>query len=120
MTRTGRPTVIDDDAVRKLEEAFFIDCTVKEACSRANIGKTAYYDRLEKDQDFAEKMEAAKDWAITSARARLFEEATKEGGDWRAALEIVKRRDKKRYSERFEDTGADGEAKQTNLIVKFE
>ena len=114
---TGRPTVIDDEAIRKLEDAFFIDCTVQEACSRANISKTAYHDRKKKDQAFADRMEAAQDWAITSARAILFEKMKEDG---RLALEVVKRRDKKRYSERIEDTGADGEAKETSLTVKFE
>jgi hypothetical protein len=119
----GRPSKITEDIIRKLEEAFYIDCTVGEACSRAGIGTSTYYEHIEKNKEFADKMRIAQDFAITSARAILFKsmkEANDGMGDGRLALEVVKRRDKKRYSDRTEQTGEDGGAIETSLTIKFE
>jgi hypothetical protein len=64
----GRPTVFDPETVRKLEQAFAIGCTVEEACSVSGVSRSAYYKRLEGDQDFMDKMERAKFFMIMQAR----------------------------------------------------
>ena len=45
--------------IRKLEEAFMIDATVGEACANAGIGHTAYYDEINRNPEFADKMDRA-------------------------------------------------------------
>ncbi|MEK7621424.1 MAG: hypothetical protein AAB395_03680 [Patescibacteria group bacterium] len=68
-TRTrGRPTVFDNDAVHKLEQAFAIGCTVEEACSISGVSRSAYYKKLEEDSYFMDKMERAKLFMIIQAR----------------------------------------------------
>ncbi len=68
-TRTrGRPTVFDYDAVRKLEQAFAIGCTVEEACTVSGVSRSAYYKRLEVDEQFMDKMERAKLFTTIQAR----------------------------------------------------
>jgi hypothetical protein len=68
-TRTrGRPTVFDQDTVHKLEQAFAIGCTVEEACFVSGVSRSAYYKRLEDDEQFMDKMERAKLYMIIQAR----------------------------------------------------
>jgi hypothetical protein len=38
----GRPTVMTEEVMRKLEEAFSLDCTDEEACAYAGIGERTY------------------------------------------------------------------------------
>lgn len=64
----GRPTVFDQDTVRKLEQAFAIGCTVEEACSVSGVSRSAYYKRLEDDEQFMDKMERARLFMIIQAR----------------------------------------------------
>ncbi len=64
----GRPTVFDQDTVRKLEQAFAVGCTVDEACSVSGVSRSAYYKRLEVDNQFMDKMERAKLFMIIQAR----------------------------------------------------
>ena len=64
----GRPTVFDPDTVHKLEQAFAIGCTVEEACSVSGVSRSAYYKRLENDNQFMDKMERAKLYMIIQAR----------------------------------------------------
>lgn len=64
----GRPTVFDHDTVRKLEQAFAIGCTVEEACSISGVSRSAYYKRLEDDNQFMDKMERARLYMIIQAR----------------------------------------------------
>jgi hypothetical protein len=57
---TDRPTVMTPEVVRKLEEAFTMDCTDEEACAFAGIGLRTYYDHRAADEDFSQRMERAK------------------------------------------------------------
>lgn len=64
----GRPTVFDQETVHKLEQAFAIGCTVEEACFVSGVSRSAYYKRLEEDEQFMDKMERAKLYMIIQAR----------------------------------------------------
>jgi hypothetical protein len=64
----GRPTVIDEDAVQKLEIAFQHGNNVRKACQFAKVSKTAYYERLKVDEEFADRMTDAQDyWELIAA-----------------------------------------------------
>lgn len=54
----GRPSVVTEEVIRKLEEAFMLDLTVLEACFLADIGKTAYYDWLGENPEYADRFES--------------------------------------------------------------
>ncbi len=64
----GRPTVITQDTVRKLEQAFKDGLSVSEACFVSGIGRTAYYGRRTTDKAFAIKMELAKAYVTLRAK----------------------------------------------------
>ena len=64
----ARPTVMTDDVVRKLIEAFKLDVTVEEACLYANISKDAYYRKLNEDEGFSDEIGRARQYATMAAR----------------------------------------------------
>ena len=65
---TGRPTVIDDVVVSKLEHAFSIGCPTREACSFAGISHEAFYNFVEKYPEFNDRFNSLKDKPILAAR----------------------------------------------------
>jgi len=97
----ARPTKRCPEIEDKLVEIFHIDGTVEEACSQAGIGTSTYYDWLDKDEKFSDKMSAAQDYAFIVARKTLFNAAS--NGSEKAAVEILKRRDK-RYNDKIDQT----------------
>lgn len=91
----GRPTVYSDDILSKLEEAFKADFKDEEACSHAGISTTTFYRWLNEVPGFREKIEAAKEWLFKIARKQLAKGVV-EGTI--SPLELLDRRDRKRYS----------------------
>lgn len=113
MADIGRPTIKTKDLVDKLIEAFHDDATVEQACYVAGIHKTTYYDWLKQDEDFSYEMSKAQEYPKVISKKVLIDAV--EAGDKQIALEIIKRREKERYSERLENTGKDGK----DLIPQF-
>jgi hypothetical protein len=64
----GRPTVIDKDVVRKLEQAFKDGLSVSEACFISGIGRRTFYDHKASDATFAHKIELAKAYVTLRAK----------------------------------------------------
>lgn len=54
-SKSGRPSVINQSILRKLEEAFLNGATDLEACYIAGISKTTLYDYQDKNSDFSER-----------------------------------------------------------------
>ena len=94
-----RSTKKTPECVKKLEEILRLDGTITEACSYANISRETYYNWLENDLEFSDKMADAGDYAFIEAR-RTINKAIKEG-DWKLALDILRRRDS-RYKDKGE------------------
>lgn len=67
----GRPTVMTNDVLRKLEEAFAMGCTDLEACLYANIGKSTLYDYQQLVPEFVERKEELKESLKLHAKANL-------------------------------------------------
>lgn len=55
--KTGRPSVMIQEVVRKLEHAFVYDCTVAEACLYAGISRDTYYNFCKQNPDFSDRIE---------------------------------------------------------------
>lgn len=94
----GRPTVITEEVLRKLEEVFAIGGTDAEACFYANIGTTALYEYQEKHPEFAERKEALKERPILKARQTI----VKGLDDDKNAQWYLERKRKKEFSVRTE------------------
>lgn len=90
----GRPTVKTPELVRKLEEILKIDWTITEACSYAWISRDTYYRWLEEDSNFSDKMDKARMYMHIESRKTLVK-AIRDDNDTKAAIEFLKRRDKR-------------------------
>lgn len=100
----GRPTVITDDIVRKLETAFQDGFSVSEACLTAGISRTAYYERKAADEAFADKMELAKRYI--SIRAKKVVVRAINDGNFNAAKWWLERRVREEFGANVIDEDA--------------
>ena len=71
MDEGGRPTVMTEETIRKLENAFSIGATDKEAIFIANISSSTYYDYCKAHPEFSERKEALKDMPKYQARKNI-------------------------------------------------
>ncbi|MFD2207205.1 hypothetical protein [Kiloniella antarctica] len=111
----GRPKKITADVLRKLEDAFKIGCTDKEACLAADIGESTLYDYCKANEDFSERKELLKQSPVFKARKSVVDALEK---DPDLALKYLERKVKKEFSTRTENTGEDG-GPQVIQIVRY-
>ena len=64
----GRPCEMTEEKVKKLEEAFALDCTIAEACFYADITKPTYYAWIEKNPALLTRFEALRENPVLLAR----------------------------------------------------
>jgi hypothetical protein len=64
----GRPTKLTEDVLKKLEEAFSIGASDKEACFYAGISHQALYNYQEKHPEYVDRKEALKERPVLMAR----------------------------------------------------
>lgn len=63
----GRPTVLTEEVVQKLESVFKLGVTIDAACTYANIARSTFYDHYNHDIEFRTKIDTAKDYARIAA-----------------------------------------------------
>ena len=91
--------------VSKLEEAFAIGCTNREACLYSDITEIMYYNYVKSRPELAERFKRLRDRPILKARNTLVKGLDKdENAKWYLA-----RKRKSEFAERSEHTGRDGE-----------
>lgn len=108
----GRPTVVTPEALRKLEEAFAIGASDREACFYADIGTTALYEYQDKHPQFAERKAALKERPILLARQTVVK-AIETDSD--LAFKYLERKRKNEFAQRTELTAADGDSLVPNF-----
>ena len=67
----GRPTVMTEIVLGKLETAFAYDMTDEEACHYAGINPTSLYDYQKEHEDFTQRKHALKNRPVMMARETL-------------------------------------------------
>jgi hypothetical protein len=112
--KIGRPTVITDEVLRKLEEVFALGGTDEEACFYADISTTTLYEYQKGNEEFSERKNRLKQKPFLKARQSII----KGLDDSEFALKYMERKKKDEFSTRFEHTGKDGEP-ITELEVKI-
>lgn len=90
----------------KLEEAAAIDASLSERLFYANISKDSYYRYLKAHPEFRDRLEALKNKPVLKARKRVVEGIDE---SYNNAMDYLKRKKKDEFSERHENTGADGD-----------
>jgi len=95
----GRPTVMTEEVIGKLEEALKVDCTIWMACSYAGIHESTYYDHYKSNPVFSKRMDDAEKYLHLLAHQ---ERAKKiKAWEWEAIKEFKKKRDT-RYKDKSE------------------
>lgn len=69
--KSGRPTKLTAEVVRKLEEALKFGATVTEACFISGISRDTFYQHYRFDQEFSDKMELSRNWMSLIARQNV-------------------------------------------------
>lgn len=97
--KNGRPPVVDDLVLQKLEQAFSFGCTDLEACLFANISKSTLYNYQNANPDFLERKEALKENPILLARQSVIRSMEEDGN---LALKYLERKRKDEFSTKTE------------------
>jgi hypothetical protein len=92
----GRPTVITQDVVNKLEYAFGIGCSVNEACCHANISKQTYYNYTVKHPELLDRVELLREKMPLKAREVI--QAALNDVDYNTAKWYLERKKKDEFS----------------------
>ncbi len=78
--QVGRPRTITPKIIEKLEEAFKLGCTNREACFYADVAESTFYDFIKDFPEFSEKIEMWKDYEKIKARM-VIHKALEEGNN---------------------------------------
>ena len=96
----GRPTVMTEEIVSKLEYGFMKGLNVTECCHYADISRTTFYDYLEKNPEFSNRIEELKSSPSTRAKLNIVEAI--ENGDADLSKWWLERRNKDEFSTKQE------------------
>ena len=111
----GRPTVMTEALVNKLEEAFAYGCSDSEACFYAGISKQTLYDYQKKRPEFIDRKEALKERPILQARQKVVQEIK---NDVKNAQWYLERKRKDEFGVRTEGA-VDGQNPILLMIKRF-
>lgn len=101
----GRPSEKTPETIKKLEEAFAMDCPVTEACLYADISTVTYYTWIKDDPELLNRFNELRENPFLKARSAIVNGLS----DPEFALKYMERKKKAEFSPRTEITGADGE-----------
>lgn len=111
--QVGRPTVMTPEVLSKLEEAFALGCTDTEAALYADIGTRTLVEYFKNNPEFRRRTEELKETPILKARQTIIKALDNPNhAEW-----YLSRKLKKEFSERIENTGADGKDLPTPILA---
>lgn len=99
-TKMGRPTVMTEEVVSKLEYGFMKGLNITECCHYADISRTAFYEYLDKNPEFTDRMEELRSSPSTRAKLNIVEAI--ENGDPGLSVWWLERRNKEEFSTKQE------------------
>lgn len=102
--QVGRPRAITPKKLEKLEEAFKLGCTNREACFYADVAESTFYDFLKDCPKFSEKILVWKEYEKIQARG-VIHKALK-NGDKDIAKWYLERKAKDEFSTKQEIGGS--------------
>lgn len=108
----GRPTVMTDEILLKLEAAFCMGCTDKEACQFAGIGLATLYNYQKDHPEFLEEKDLWKENPILKARMTVY---TSMGFNAELAMKFLERKKRDEFATRQEHTGGGDDAPPIKL-----
>lgn len=101
-----------DEVIEILKPFFKLGCNVTKACNYAGVPRTTVQTWIEDDEELRLKVTGWQNEMSNLARKNM--KKALEDGDKQTSLEWLKRKEKDEFSERTEQTGADGQP----IVVK--
>lgn len=98
--KVGRPRAITPEKLGKLEEAFKLGCTNREACFYAEVAESTFYDFLKEYPEYSDKIAMWKDYE--KIKARYVVHKALEKGDRDMAKWYLERKAKDEFSTKQE------------------
>ena len=99
--KAGRPTVMTQDVVNKLEQAWSMGCSDVEACLHADISKQTLYDYQAKHPEFVDRKERLKEMLVLKARTVIADALNRK--DENTAKWYLERKAKNEFSTKVEN-----------------
>jgi hypothetical protein len=90
LRKTGRPSIFTKEVLQKLEYAFSIGCSDREACLYADIASSTLYKYCQDNEEFSERKELLKDKPVLAARMAVVKAI--EAGDTKMAWNYLERK----------------------------
>lgn len=112
--KVGRPTVMTNDMIGKLEMLFSQGLSDREACLIANISPSTLYDYCTANPEFAERKELLKDQPKIKAKMNIAESIEK--GDIDDSKWYLERKAKDEFSTKQEIAGDINISKLEDLL----
>jgi len=110
----GKYTKLEPETIKRLEEAFAMDCPIIEACLKANIRTQTYYNWIKDNPKLKERFDELRNTPYLIARTTI-NKAIKDNPQY--AFEYMKRKKRKEFGDN-QDITSDGE-KINQVLVKF-
>jgi len=110
----GRPSEFNDEVVKKLEEAFSMDCSVAEACLLANISRPTYYNNVKEGSKLFIRFEELRNHPVLKARKTVYD---KLGESFQNAMEYLKRKNKLEFGDNIDLTS---KGEKLNALVEIQ
>lgn len=98
--QVGRPRAITPEKLVKLEEAFKLGCTNREACFYADVAESTFYDFIKEYPEYSDKIAMWKDYQKIKARYVVHKALDK--GDRDMAKWYLERKAKEEFSTKQE------------------
>jgi hypothetical protein len=111
--KCGRPTVMTEEVIRKLERVFSYGASDREASLYAGITPATLYKYCNEHPEFSERKELLKDKPILRAREIVI---TGMEEDPSLAFKYLERKRKEEFAVRTELTGKEGDAIQHDVL----
>lgn len=107
----SRPTVMTDETIQKLEQAFLMGCTDLEACLSAGISQSTLYAYQADNPEFLDRKEVLKSNPFMLSRSVLLDALR--DGDVATAHKMIDRKEGSKVA--LDHTSSDGSMKPTMI-----
>ena len=111
----GRPTVMTESVLQKLEAAFSIGSTDREAVAHAGIAQNSYYNYCKENPEFLQRVNDLKEKLPLKAKSELAKFIN--NGDKQAVLWYLERKKKNEFSLKTEVDHTSGGEKISKIEI---
>lgn len=113
VSKVGRPTVMTEEVIRKIEEVAALDGSIEEMAYYAGIHRDTIYAKMKEDKEFSDRINDLRERPILKARQTIVKNLEHpESAKW-----YLERKKKLEFAQRSELTGKDGGAIEVNSLT---